>query len=1378
MSKLINPQFEKVMESNQILFIDKVKTNFCHIDVNRGRIVTVTEGTFKNIDSGVIEFRGMLFKYSNISRKQAQQLVRKAFGDWEKENLFQSMNEIWSGVHVALEVLRTLGKRNQVSKDAGRIEQLFLSCSSMLLKILQFGEGHISIYMILDSCLELYRIFCVSGSEVSAWSKESNVVLLSAIASTVLPKSLFDVFRRISMLTSEKVLDSPGGLLSLYSLVCEYLTKFFELVPFKIPDELLSYVKPLITVGFFDKVLAMQNLVQQWRKVPRVMSEDGFQSDVKVLKEYMASHPSMLDWIKRSASLQAKYKDFQSLCKAMDSYHESSRIEPVCIILEGQPGSGKSVFVNQLIEVLEMAAYSHSVKPTMEGKDYHDTYNNEDIYYMDDVGQMGVSQWRTIINIVSPVKLPLECAAVELKDTKYFSSKLLLLTTNRFMTLGGLSKADCIDDVKALWRRGFVFKAKRGALPSEIKLSFHYYDVFSDRWIEGFPKDFQSHLLLKGLKIPSNSDQLNHLETLSWARLITLELLSLKESQFVGNKLTKMDIASVKNISKFLFSEESFEGAFSYVKEKQHQANELGNIIKEYIVDTKDFIVNYLSSCMSTLFDKVGGFDKIRDYIIIPLAVSFIVSIVNLAVSKIGNWYLGRRSDRLGFAMETEETQQILERFNAINDKGRHPLIDAISKQILEVDIVARDGKTRSTSVGLFSGNKFLTVNHSSDTDEACAIVYKDRARNHRIVDNLPVKKIFKDLATDSCVWELPKYYPSRFKNLSHCFKVSEKNYKSYLLMPGAVVDIDKIRAEPVDIPSPYMVRSSKDVYVNSVGPDDYFYTLRSKGMCGSAVVSDSGLYQGMHVAGSSTLGKGCALKYPSSIIQEIHKCFAEEDYFKVDAEESDKVIENFSGSKLNIKGDAFGATNTNFVPSPLYGVFQVGRQPANLTVNGPHTVKDVAKKSFVPVQSVDLAEVDFAEKVLDLLIPEFSPLPMVEVIKGNDKLAKLNPDSSNGYGFEKGKEVYVDYERGVLTERGEKEYQEFLDKILSYNLKVPDIVSVESLKDELRNVDKILPRSFRVCGLYLQILTKTVFGQLVEKTIEQRDFSGITIGINPHKEWPKIFEDINTAYKWAGDIKSWDGAMLPQVQHMLYKIYRRKFKGNSVYLDFIFLNLIFNTVMVNDDVYVTTHSMPSGIFLTMLMNCHVNRAYTAMWYHRYAPSNMRNNPVNCIRDVRDYVHGDDKLNVLKNKSLKNVLNAVTMKEFFQSIGMDFTDSSKNPITKPFQGMEEITFLKRSFVWHTKLRRIVAPLDLNSMYSTISWIDKTKEGDVLGDKLHNFQRELFLHEHRYLVDMHVLEKTCRERGVKLDVLPQGYLMELYTNPELLSGEEQYGVKTV
>ena len=49
--------------------------------------------------------------------------------------------------------------------------------------------------------------------------------------------------------------------------------------------------------------------------------------------------------------------------------------------------------------------FSEECFPVTIGKDWYDNYQNEEIFYMDDVGQQGVSQWRTIINMVSAVKI-------------------------------------------------------------------------------------------------------------------------------------------------------------------------------------------------------------------------------------------------------------------------------------------------------------------------------------------------------------------------------------------------------------------------------------------------------------------------------------------------------------------------------------------------------------------------------------------------------------------------------------------------------------------------------------------------------------------------------------------------------------------------------------------------------------------------------------------------------------------------------------------------------------------------------------------------------------------------------------------------------------
>ena len=47
-----------------------------------------------------------------------------------------------------------------------------------------------------------------------------------------------------------------------------------------------------------------------------------------------------------------------------------------------------------------------------------------------------------------------------------------------------------------------------------------------------------------------------------------------------------------------------------------------------------------------------------------------------------------------------------------------------------------------------------------------------------------------------------------------------------------------------------------------------------------------------------------------------------------------------------------------------------------------------------------------------------------------------------------------------------------------------------------------------------------------------------------------------------------------------------------------------------------------------------------------------------------------------------DVLNAVTLRDYFESLGLGFTDASKKPIVEEFQDISEVSFLKRSFRYH------------------------------------------------------------------------------------------------
>ena len=59
--------------------------------------------------------------------------------------------------------------------------------------------------------------------------------------------------------------------------------------------------------------------------------------------------------------------------------------------------------MNAVVEALGEPFYAHCVKAVMDGKDFYDNYNNEPIFYMDDVGQKDILN-RLRLTLLIPLK--------------------------------------------------------------------------------------------------------------------------------------------------------------------------------------------------------------------------------------------------------------------------------------------------------------------------------------------------------------------------------------------------------------------------------------------------------------------------------------------------------------------------------------------------------------------------------------------------------------------------------------------------------------------------------------------------------------------------------------------------------------------------------------------------------------------------------------------------------------------------------------------------------------------------------------------------------------------------------------------------------------
>jgi hypothetical protein len=1213
----------------------------------------------------------------------------------------------------------------------------------------------LSLYNLHSKCNKLNDSF-------KSWKCESGPdPLMLSLISFALPSQFNEILKRMSTFTYSKLCDEPGIFYNFIDTIFEAVEYIINLLP--IDGSYKDTMKQMLQCLSFGKHYRLlrqaKDMCMKWKNAPAASVDPSFRNQVKDMHKDLNDNEALKELKRRSATVSSTFESFDRLHKCVLAYEAPDRVEPSCFIFEGPPGVFKSVLMNMVIKCCNKTTYAHHIKPMNDGKDFYDSYNGEEIFVMDDLGQQGISQWRSIINMVSNLKLPLDCAALNLKDTKFFNSETIMVTTNNFMNIHGLLRNDGIDNVEALHRRGYVFdfsKITRKGDKLNGFLQFKSYDMKLKNFINSFPEDvsnfMRDHNIEIDVKLPVTGLPLGKIA--SWILKIVRVFSEVKKQHKTSTDLSESEIKTISEDADIFVNAESFVDS-----------------LKSFcpiIMETLTHFCNEISKKIVKMTFRAN----VMDFMSVGISALYVLGTGLLVYNAIK------------FLMPVKSVSQVFKSLSIKNGKTPSTPVDAVRNATYDMDVHSGDGVFRVC--GIVSGHCIVSVAHAFSAGEGHITIYKDRDAKHVLVDHAAYKVVHKDDTADVVVLTLPLNFPTPFKNLSKFFQsnsVSSSIYTQVDRTPQVqsyAKELWYVTCAGVVYLPMFIKVSKSNVYYSFDGTDSgpinvvrtsghdtdqgnpgITVGVSAPGMCGSSIVHERGLVLGLHVAGDGT--DGTAVIWSHSVRNKIHQILKADNKYKIEVDISPKVLDDVSGIKLQANAHIQTPKQTNFVPSPLYGSFPITREPADLSKYGPHTVKDIEKKSFKLVSDIPQDELEFAKKVIDTYICDFDDIDERAVVSGNKSLAGLNKDSSNGFGCEKDKSYYIDFENGRLTDEGRAIVSRVEDNFESGDLEMKDLVWYSTLKDETRGLEKEgKPRSFRVSPLPIQILTKKYFGNMVSKIIEHKTFSGIMIGVNPFTEWPQMYNNLKSCSGvWAGDIGNYDGNMLPQVQHLVSKCIMDKYKGkHKNAAAFLLQNLSTTLVAINDDMMLTTHSLPSGSFLTAIFNSIVNKAYTAMWFYRNVPVEKRT--VSSFQhEIVDYVYGDDKLNGVRTGVFPD-LHAVSMEKFFRSIGMTFTDASKQPIKDKFQKLHEVSFLKRSFVYHRELGKIVCPLDKRTLYSGLSWLDSSKDGlVVMVDKVNNFQREMYLHEDTFEEDVDKLEQSCLERGVCFNRLPRYYLFSLF-----------------
>jgi len=1368
----------------------KQKISYKLLYVRTGELRDVTADRFGAMKGAVIDFTSFKVRViGDMPRSQVRRCVLDAQGS---TGLFSGFtNMISSLIDTHSKVVSIInGAENVFSKLNKRFTLIVVK---LLMEFISFSrsDSNCKLESLLSICLSIYSL--VDHFELQAQGLET---VLLATAMPFLPHQLKEVLKHITLLSSTKVLDDFSLLQRLFDLLEKFLLYVTQVLGIG-PEVSQSIVRLFSYVGFGSKhriLSEMKRLMEEASKDKRIFNGVAYRIKCMTLNKEFESCSELQDWCKRCGSVADLLTRWRFHIKIVQANEETSRVEPNLFVFEGPPSCGKSVLLNQVLSVLGCSTYCHSVPDINEGKDFYDSYNFEDVFYMDDVGQKGISQWRTIINMVSSVKMPLECAEAKLKDTKFFNSHTILASTNQFMTLDGLCRTDGIANLEALWRRAFVFDFgglifDKGLFKGRVV--FRHYSLKTKRFEQGFPDYFKLDQLdkskliteafsiadstsdmegvriwmgsiIKAFEIKKRNIQRSHTiseatrdANLTVIRDTVRDIMFPKQESVVSYPASDISLGNFKFVVKeheeaFVSADEglSSQGFLDFVSDmniKSKVFSFFGSYVGSIIADLlKDELCKIMENWADIkLWQQLGDIKKKFNFYVGGV-ICVISALVIYAV----------------YAMfGSEKSVELVgqgEKFTR-NTAGEHNAVESLMKNTFECTIRSED--IEMSCQCLVSGRSILLPAHLSPAEFMKIKIYRSKALNHVWLEFTEIKREYLNNEYDVALYTLPKSFPSPFKSMSQWFGKNNDGKEQFYLISG-------LGYRKIDVPrtlgsvSKYSFRFGERVKEYLTKKDYVTYDVQASGLCGSILFSTMRGVLGMHVAGHVMEDFGVATVLSVSVLTQLREILEEKKpVVKLDFEFSGKNRENSSVIQFFGTGlQSHTPSSSNIVDSALYGIYPVDRYPADLNKYGKDTLKEVSKKSFTPCVALKEAEVRFCRLVLNSMIGDFGVLSDGEVVGGTTLLAGLNKDSSNGFGLSKNKEDYINFVDKKSTDLFTHMIHDIEVKASSGEVDWRHVVWQECLKDELRNEEKDgVPRSFRIGTLTQQYLVKKYFGRMVEHIMSHRSFNKIMVGCNPVKEWPLIYERLVSGKVFAGDIKNWDGSMNAELQQLVAEVLVDKSLSTNKNLLWALVGTLTNSlVVVGKDTFLTTHSMPSGSYLTAIMNSIVNKLYTAIWYFR----NVKHPTLLDFWDsVDDFVYGDDKLNVVRKHH--DTLNAVTMKEFFESVNMGFTDSMKNPISSPFQDISEVTFLKRSFVYHNLLKKIVCPLELRVIQNTLSYYTAGKDHfAVLQDKLHAAQREFFLHPNRdaLLSDLYHRLETV---GISYTKLGVEYLLSVY-----------------
>lgn len=365
--------------------------------------------------------------------------------------------------------------------------------------------------------------------------------------------------------------------------------------------------------------------------------------------------------------------------------------------------------------------------------------------------------------------------------------------------------------------------------------------------------------------------------------------------------------------------------------------------------------------------------------------------------------------------------------------------------------------------------------------------------------------------------------------------------------------------------------------------------------------------------------------------------------------------------------------------------------------------------------------------------------------IPGMCGMDRIDLGTSAGHPVDKSKLTLVDMEKSTVDEYGVIEHVVFVDEVYD-RVKILEQKALAgerlfsifraNVKDEPTKLTKEQLRIFAGTPLDYLIVCKRALSAL-NRVMQIHWFRfECCISANCYDDdWTTLYNSIQQPgcedRFFCGDYKHWDKTLSPTLLRAAAGVILRLCRqcgytdDELTITNAVLLELIY-PIYEWDGVYAQfLSSMPSGVFLTVMMSNICNGILFRYTYYANAPEGSL-----FSQHVKCNFMGDDNLGTVSKECTwwDQTVHAKILGE----IGIEYTSADKKSALTPFVSRDNVTYLKRRFVWDNEMNNFIAPIEEASIGKVLhNYMKRKRSNDtpdmISGNAIDHAVNEWFRH---------------------------------------------------